>query len=445
MNRAWHRQRWIRHCADRAWQAVAFAVAAAGPGCSAILPDTEARTCDSALDCYAAAADDPFACWHCDRAQANGTCVRDGAVAPQRTLDLAGPPIDHVRAFTAAGKLTVVAEQEPAPGRGVSRSVALRLTEDLTREALPILDTDVIVSQLAVADAGDDAWCLGVDHRQNSRGRLCLGRCDETECRPVCDACSQPRRPTLAVQPCTTAGTCEKLLAYRSLDDWRVHARWLDTGGDSREVSLPATLDADCAPVVVAVRRAEQSQLVLVAAESGTASPWLALSTAQSAEVVVAATAESQADTQVHAVAAAAAGGNDPQGELLLAWIWSTGAERRLSVARTAWLGGDKLAAAQLLYEHTLQGDGSVSVAYAQYGLGARPGGWVVAFRDAGAVFALRIDRSGPRSPLRAVRLADAEADDIVVAAHPSGETGSSPFVFIARTAARARVHACRL
>ena len=419
-------------------------------GCSAVATTPDVRSCESALDCYAVSSADPFACWRCDKSVEGGTCVAGEPVASVRTLDLSGAKLDRVAAFTAARTLTVFAQQSPALGQSVKASPAVRFRGDLEREPVPLLSASMI-SQLAVAGDSSTAWCLGVDHRGESAGNLCLARCDTADCPRLCDTCGRATRPALAVQHCRAAdGACEALAMYLAAERSAVGAKWILAGDSPRDLQLPAALDPVCAPVVLRAQRADQTRFVIAAAHSGAAEPWLGLVAAGGEPpTVYGLVPEATEHAQVLDLAGAAAEGDDAQGELLFAWIWSDGGAQHLAIARAGWSGSDAITPMSTVFELALSGEGRVSVAYAHYGPGASAGrvgegGWVVAVRDGARAFALRIDRSRSQRINRPRELTGAVVGDFVVAPHPAGPESSSPFVYIDRVDMQARVLACK-
>jgi hypothetical protein len=408
-------------------------------GCSAIASAPSVRSCDTDLECYSVSPDDPFACWRCDKSLEGGTCVASSQVRPVRTFDVSGPAIERMRAFSAAGRLTIFAQQDPAPGRAVEGSLAWQFPSGLTPEAVPLLGAGTVISQLAVADD----TCLAVDHDQASAGNLCVGACTAASCQNVCETCRRPRRPALAVQPCGEADGCEKLAAYLDSDPAVVEAKWITADGASHAVPLPATLDPGCPPLALRVQQRAATQLVVAAAQSGAVTPWLGLVARTADDVSLDAELEygSSEAGQLLELAGAAADGDDADGALLLAWIWRSGTQKHLSVALTAWRDGSGFDTLNTVYESAWTDAASVSVAFSRYGI-ERKGGWVVAFRDGREALALRVDRSA-FAPTRAVRGLEQAADDFVVAAHPAGPDDTSPFVYIDRADKLARLFAC--
>lgn len=380
-----------------------------------------------------------------------GTCVAGEPVAPVQTLDLTGHDDDRIAAFTAARKLTVFAQQSPSPGRSVRTSPAASYLDDLDREDLALLRGTSALSQLAVAGESGAEWCLAVDHRGDSAGFLCLAPCGASECRKVCDTCSPATRPALAVQGCE-AGECEKLALYVDSERSAVVGKWLEAGGQVHDLPLPAELEPGATPVVLRAQRADETSFVLAAAQSGNAVPWLALVDSQSRQppTVTSRPAPEQSEqATVLELAGAAADGDDADGEMLFAWIWSDGGKQHLTVAQAAWSSANEISPLATVFERTLSGEGRVSVAFAHYGLAASArsadeGGWAVALRDGKQAFALRIDRSTADGTLPTVRQTDADVGDFVVAPHPAGSAGSSPFVYIDRSDMQARVQACK-
>jgi hypothetical protein len=442
---------------SRAWVRMLWGLFAVAVGCSAVAEVPELRSCGSDLDCYALSAARPFACWRCDKTVEGGTCVAGDPVAPVQKLDLMGYDSDRIAAFTADRKLTVFAQQSPSPGRSVRTSPAASYLDDLEREDSALLQGPSALSQLAVAGESGAAWCLAVDHRGDSAGFLCLAPCGASECQKVCETCSPATRPALAVQDCQASGECEKLALYVDSERSAVVGKWIEPGGRVHDVPLPAELEPAATPVVLRAQRAADKRFVLAAAQSGSVVPWLALvappAGSQPPRVTSGPAPEREPESGEQAtiveIAGAAADGGDAEGEMLLAWIWRDGGKQHMSVAQVAWSSGDEISPLTTVFERTLSGEGRVSVAFAHYGLAASArtageGGWTVAFRDGKQAFALRVDRTRTEGTLPTVRQTDADVGDFVVAPHPAGADGSSPFVYVDRSDMQARVQACK-
>jgi len=379
-----------------------------------------------------------------------GTCIAGEPVAPVQTLALNGYEGDRIAAFTAARTLTVFAQQDPSPGRSVRASPAASYRDDLDRQDLALLRGMSALSQLAVAGESGAEWCLAVDHRGDSAGFLCLAPCGASECRKACETCSPATRPALAVQGCQASdGECEKLALYVDSERSAIVGKWIEAGGQVHDLPLPAELYPGATPVVLRAQRADKTSFVVAAARSGSAVPWLALVGGQPLSVTSGPAPDQSEQATVLEIAGAAADGGDAEGEMLLAWIWSDGGKQQLSVAQAAWSSANEISPLATVFERTLSGEGRVSVAFAHYGLAASArsageGGWTVAFRDGKQAFALRVDRSSAEGTLPTVRQTDADVGEFVVAPHPAGSAGSSPFVYIDRSDMQARVQACK-
>ncbi|HTU63613.1 MAG TPA: hypothetical protein VMF89_34355, partial [Polyangiales bacterium] len=293
----------------------------------------------------------PFACWRCDKALEGGTCIAGEPVEAVQTIDLTGYEGDRIAAFSAARKLTVFAQQFPLPGRSVKTSPAASYPDDLERrEDLALLRGGSAISQLAVAGEAGAEWCSAVDHRGDSAGFLCLAPCSASECQRACDTCSPATRPALAVQDCQAgSGECEKLALYIDSARSAVVGKWIEAGGRARDLQLPAALDDGATPVVMRAQRGRDSSFVIAAAQSGSEALWLAR-VAQGADgqapmVLPGPTPEPNEQAAVLEIAGAAADGDDAEGEMLFAWIWSDGDAEHLSVAQTAWTSVNELSA----------------------------------------------------------------------------------------------------
>ena len=423
-------------------------------GCSLIVPEIEFIHCQADLDCYALSSDKPFDCWICDRSRMGGTCIPALTVEPAQTLDITGPPVARMNAFTAAGKVTLVAEQDPVPGSSVTASVAAQLRSDFTLAPLPLFGGDSVISQLAVAADADLDWCLGVDHQGDRDGHLCLGRCDDSACPRLCSECSGARRPSLAIRRCRTpGGSCETLSAYLDQRSARVAALWSAVDGRAQPVSLPETLDPACPPVVLRVEREDKTHFVIASAQRGHDTPWLGLIDADNAgrpELVEPQTEQTDVGgARVSALAGAAAEGSDANGEFLLAWVVADAGQYRLFATHNAWLGDDRVRLLRPVVERPLNAESVVTVAFARFGIRAvsspGPGGWSITFRDGGQAMALRIDRAvDAQRAVQPEHMKSAGHEDFLVAANPAGRESTAPFVYIDRAEGRARFYGCK-